>query len=420
MINRCFNINKAIENKSIFLLGPRQTGKSTLIKKILSNALYLSLLHAQTYRLLAKNPEILKDWVKAHLQSLSHLRDVNTPNKSHNHVVAVVAIDEIQKLPFLLDVVQELIEEHPHLRFVLTGSSARKLKKTGVNLLGGRARKYLLHPLTYNEFLPFANSQELQPFETLLQWGGLPSVVTAKSPKRELEDYGGLYLKEEIQAEAIVRSIGGFSRFIEVAALSNAEQILFSNIASDAEVPARTVREYFQVLEDTLVGKLLPAFQGTKTRKAMSAAKFYFFDVGLANALTYRFSLAKGTSEYGKAFEHLLWRELESAIHYFELDLEVQYWRSLSKLEVDFIIYSLEKKEPILAIEAKAKSIISERDLKGLLAFSEEFSQIKKLVVSLEPRKRTLENEIEIWPVEEFLKNLPDILLKQTTTNPTI
>jgi predicted AAA+ superfamily ATPase len=385
MYKRSLNLAKAVELKSFFLFGPRQVGKSTWIQQSLPDALHLKLLQSEVFRALSSNPERLRERVASQRSQ-------------------IVVIDEIQKLPSLLDEVQLLIDSNKSLRFILTGSSSRKLKRAGVNLLGGRARRLALYPLTVPEFL--SDSRGRDPLSTMLQWGGLPSVLNSAQPRVELEDYIGTYLREEIQAEAIVRSIEGFSRFLNTAALSNAEQVIFSEVASDAEVPARTVREYFQVLEDTLVGRLLPAFQETKKRKAMASAKFYFFDVGIANALLGRWELRPGTPEYGKALEHLVWRELESSISYLGAGVELTYWRSLSKFEVDFVLQKSGEKTPFLAVEVKAKPTTALRDVRGLRAFAEEFPKIRKIVVSLEPNRRSLEDGTEIWPANDFFNAL--------------
>jgi predicted AAA+ superfamily ATPase len=390
MFTRTLDITPTLEAKSAFLFGPRQTGKSTLLANRLPEALFISLLRADDFRQLSAAPERLREWIGGH----------RFPKKKPKLVV----VDEIQKLPSLLDEVHSLIESDKSLRFVLTGSSARKLRRSGTNLLGGRARRLALHPITSQEFTSDAGKRDA--LDTLLQWGGLPSVLGSKSPKEDLEDYIGGYLKEEIQAEAIVRSIESFSRFLNTAALSNTEQVIFSAVGSDAEVPARTVREFFGILEDTLVGTLLPAYRGTSSRKAMAAAKFYLFDVGVANALQGRFALRAGTPEYGKALEHLIWRELTSALSYLSLDSTLYYWRSLSQFEVDFVLEHRGERSPFLAIEVKGKRVISAKDCKGLVALAEDFPKIRKVVVSLEPRRRKTESGVEILPVREFLDEL--------------
>ncbi len=385
MFLRSLKIKQLVENKSLLLLGPRQTGKSTLIRSAVPDALFIDLLEADTFRQLVTYPERIREWI-----GLKKYR--------------VVVIDEVQKIPVLLDEVHRLIELDKSLRFILTGSSARKLKKVGVNILGGRARRVELNPITTQEFK--TTSLGLPMLPTLLQWGGLPSILTSKTPKEDLKDYVGTYLLEEIQAESWVRSLENFSRFLDSSALVNTEQLNYAAVASDAGIPSKTVQEYFQLLEDTLIGKLLPPFRKTKSRKAMVSPKFYLFDVGVSNAILGRWSLGLKTPEYGKAFEHLVWREISSYISYCNADLSLSYWRAENKFEVDFILQMDGQKEPICAIEAKAKDRISEKDCIGLEAFSEDFPAIRKIIVSLETKGRKLENGIEVWPAEEFFSAL--------------
>lgn len=385
MYTRYLKLNEILERKSILLLGPRQTGKTTLISTLLSDATQINLLEGEFFNLLSAHPEKLREIVKA--------------SKTKK-----IVIDEIQKIPALLDEVHSLIEKDKTLRFLLTGSSARKLRIQGVNLLGGRARRLEMFPITYSEFLSHPTKRD--PVSTLLQWGGIPSILESEEPIEDLKDYVGTYLKEEIQAEALVRSLQNFSRFLTIAATVNAEQVIYSNIASDSGLAASTVKEYFQILEDTLVGEQLLAFRATHKRKAMGSPKFYFFDVGVVNTLLGRFSLTQGSPEYGKCFEHLIWRELRSALGYLRSLAELSYWRSLSKLEVDFIISESGQKNPLYAIEVKAKKSISTKDFKALNAFSEEYPQVRKMIICHEPIRRNTENSVEIWPVEDFLKAL--------------
>jgi len=382
---RFLKLNEILERKSILLLGPRQTGKTTLIKSQFSDATQINLLEGEFFSLLSAHPEKLRGIVQA--------------SRSKK-----IVIDEIQKIPSLLDEVHSLIEKDKALRFLLTGSSARKLRKQGVNLLGGRARRLDIFPITYREFLSQQGNRD--PVSTLLQWGGVPAILDSTEPIDDLKDYVGTYLKEEIQAEALVRSLQNFSRFLTVAATANAEQLIYSNVASDVGLPASTVQEYFQILQDTLVGELLLAYRATRKRKAMGSPKFYFFDLGVANALLGRFSLIQGSPEYGKAFEHLIWRELRSFIGYQRSLVELTYWRSLSKLEVDFVISEPGKKVPHCAIEVKAKKEVSSKDFKGLKAFAEEYPLVRKIIVSLEPIRRNTDSSIEVWPAEDFLKSL--------------
>lgn len=386
MYKRTLKLVQTLETKSIILTGPRQTGKSTLLRAELPDALFIDLLEADTFRRLVTQPEVLREFVEFN------------PGKP-------VVIDEIQKIPPLLDEVHRLIERDKKLRFILTGSSARKLRREGVNLLGGRARRLRLHPLTALEINLFHNKHKLT-LSQILQWGSLPSILTSKTPKEDLKDYVGTYLMEEIQAESLVRSLSSFSRFLDATGLINTEKLNYSAVASDVALPSKTVQEYFKLLEDTLIGALLPPYLKTKTRKAMTSPKFYLFDLGVANAASGRWSLDPKTPEYGKAFEHFVWRELTSYLDYLDHDSELTYWRSENKLEVDFILQKQGAKAPFCAIEVKAKSNVSTKELVGLRAFAEEFPKVRKLAVSLEAMGRKTEDGIEIWPIQNFLEKL--------------
>jgi uncharacterized protein len=360
------------DKKSVFLLGPRQTGKSFLLKQLFPNAEYYNLLHTDVFRKLSFRPELLRHELLGY--------------KGHLPVI----IDEIQKLPILLDEVQALIDEKK-FQFILTGSSARKLKRGSANLLGGRARIKHLFPLTTAEIPSYDLSR-------ILNFGALPSVYLATNPVAELKDYVGSYLKEEIQAEALVRKIENFSRFLEVAALTNGELVNFTNVASDAMVPQRTVVEYYKILEDTLVGQLLPPFQKTKKRKPIATAKFYFFDLGVANELNGRSNVRPRTELYGKALEHLIFTELRAFLSYTQ-GPELTFWRSQSKLEVDFVIGDM------IAIEVKATENVSEKHLSGIKALSEEIKLKRKIVISHDQKRRVIQG-VEVLPVPEFLKSL--------------
>lgn len=385
MYIRKLNLKQVVENKSIFLLGPRQTGKSTLVRLQIPNALFIDLLEADTFRRLLTHPEKLREYV-----GMSQEKNI--------------VIDEIQKVPALLDEVHRLMERDKKLRFILTGSSARKLRRGEMNLLGGRARRLELNPITSEEFQSVPNKPLF--IQHLLQWGGLPSILTSDTPKEDLKDYVGTYLIEEIQAESMVRSLENFSRFLDAAALVNTEQVNYSAVASDAGLPTKTVQQYFQVLEDTLIGKFLPPFRKTKSRKAMTSPKFYLFDLGVANAILGRWSLQEKTPEFGKAFEHLVWRELASYISYIDSDIDLFYWRSESKFEVDFILQRQGESAPFCAIEVKGKSLVGERDYSGLNAFAEDFKNTRKMVVSFEPVSRKDSKGVEIWAAEDFFRTL--------------
>ena len=369
---------------SILLLGPRQVGKSTLLKSLFSEtALFIDLLNPEIYRDLQKNPNLLNDYVSA------------TDKK-------IIVIDEIQKIPELMNVVHFLIEKYKSIRFILTGSSARKLKKKTSNLLGGRAFPSFLHPLTSDEYLKKENSK----IDDLIQFGGLPSIVLASNPLKKLKAYTSLYLQEEIKAEGYVRNLSDFSRFLDVAGLTNSEQLDFESVASDVQISSRTVAAYYQILEDTLIGYLLESFKKTKTRKAVIKPKFYFFDVGVANYLSGRDTLSVGTPEYGKAVEHFIFTELKAYQDYTEKDFKLFYWRSSSKFEIDFLIET--KNKELIAIEVKAKKKINEKDFKGIKAFEDDFKLSKKIVVSLETMKRKTADDFIIYPLAEFCKQLWD------------
>jgi predicted AAA+ superfamily ATPase len=383
---RTLPIESIVAKRSIFLFGPRQTGKSTLLRKAFPNALYLDLLSKDVENLITRTPEKIEQIARA---------------ERKNQII----IDEVQKAPSILNEVHRLIEMNKNTRFILTGSSTRKIHQAGTNMLGGRAKILDLFPITYQEFIQSGDTRP--PLQTLIQWGGLPSVLNSSEPHELLEDYVRSYIYGEIKSETHVRSLDNYARFLDSVALMNTEQMNFSEIASDAQLPVQTVKNYFQILEDTLLGKFLPSYRRTQKRKAVATSKFYLFDIGIAHAILTRWEIKKGTPEYGKALEHLIWRELTSYMGYNGNQFDLFYWRtSTQKEEVDFIVQKRGTQTPICAIEVKAKSHIAEKDLKGLQAFSEEFPTIKKIVVSLEMNKRVDSNENEIWPVLEFLEAL--------------
>ena len=369
-IPRALQLADILQQKSCFLFGPRQTGKSTFIQKTLPNHLYYNLLDSSTLLNLSRTPERLG-------QEIAH----------HKTVI----IDEIQKLPNLLNEVHRLIEEKK-VHFLLTGSSARKLRTGGTNLLGGRARSRTLHPFIAHEL------KEKFDLTKALNIGSIPSIYFSDNPSEDLESYAGDYLKEEIAAEGLVRNIPSFSRFLEVAALSNGKMINFTEISNDAQVARTTVHEYFQILQDTLIATEVPVWRKTKTRKTLSTSKFYFFDIGVARFLQNRRGLQVRSPEYGEAFEAYLFHELKAFVDYNKCG-EISYWRTLSGFEVDFIL------ENSVAIEAKAKENITDNDLKGLRALKEEKLLKHYVMVSLEKKPRLL-GGINILPWEIFLEQL--------------
>lgn len=266
--------------------------------------------------------------------------------------------------------------------------------------LGGRASQLFLHPITFIEL----GERRTKTWTRCLTLGGLPQVLTSSDPFADLKDYVGLYLREEVQAEGLTRSIENFSRFLDVAALCQCEQVNFTKIGSDAQVPPRTIIDYFSILEDTLVGALLPAFTETTKRKAMTTAKFYFFDVGVGNTLANRPDPKPGSSDFGKSFEHYIYTQLRAFIDYRRRGAQLQFWRSTTKFEVDFVVRIDPK--TVIAIEVKSNSNPTARDWKGILALSEELKIERKIVVTLGASRRQTQDGIEILPAVEFLEDL--------------
>ncbi len=371
-IQRALDLDSLLEKKSHFLLGPRQTGKTTLIRHSLGGVRVYDLLDSSTFLALSQNP--------------GRIAEELTPQDRF------VAIDEIQRLPELLNEVHRMIEERG-VRFLLTGSSARKLRRGGVNLLGGRARTKYLHPLTFSEL---GSQFELA---TAIQRGTLASIYFSDDPRADLNAYTGSYLQEEVVAEGVTRNVPAFSRFLRIAALCNGTIVNFTNVSNDAQVPRTTVYEYFRILEDTLVVRELPAWRKSVKRKPLASSKYYFFDVGVASALQGR-ELQPRTPEFGHGFETYLMHELTSHSDYIS-GQPLSYWRSTSGFEVDFIVGDH------TAVEVKAKENVSPQDLKSLRALAEEKKLKRFLCVSLEKRPRRMDG-VTVLPYQDFLEALWD------------
>jgi predicted AAA+ superfamily ATPase len=369
-IERVLNLAFLLQKKSHFLFGPRQTGKTSLIRHSLKGVRAYDLLDNSVYLSLSQDPGRIA-------------QEINPRDK-------IVVVDEIQRLPVLLNEVHRLIEERG-IRFLLTGSSARKLRRGGINLLGGRARTKYIHPLTSQEL-----GNQFNLFKAI-ERGLLPSIYLSDDPHADLEAYTGSYLQQEIVAEGVTRNVPAFSRFLRVAALCNGTVVNFTNVSNDAQVPRTTVYEYFEILKDTLLLYELPAWRKSKKRKPLTSSKYYFFDVGVVAALQGR-QFRPGTPEFGEAFETYLMHELVSYSDYISGE-PLNYWRSTSGFEVDFILGDH------TAVEVKAKENVSAHDLKSLRAFAEEKKLKRYLCVSLEPRRRNLEN-VTILPLREFLEAL--------------
>ncbi len=370
IIPRLLKLERLLEKKSHFLLGPRQTGKSFLIAQSLKGTRVYDLLDTSIYLAFSHRPQRLAEEL--------------TPKDR------IVVIDEIQRLPVLLNEVHRLIEQRG-IRFLLTGSSARKLRHGGVNLLGGRARTKYLHPLTSQEL------GEHFDLDRFIARGGLPSIYFSDNPRADLEAYAGAYLQQEIVAEGATRNISAFSRFLKVASYCNATIVNFTNVATDAQVPRTTVYEYFEILKDTLVLHELPAWRETKKRKPLASSKYYFFDIGVVASIQDR-RYRRGTPEFGEAVETYIMHELKSYADYVSGE-PLAFWRSKSGFEVDFILGDH------TAIEMKARENIAANDLKSLKALAEEKKLKRYLCVSLEARRRQV-GEVTILPVKEFLNSL--------------
>ena len=302
-----------------------------------------------------------------------------------------IVIDEIQKLPSLLDEVHRLIEKKGY-RFLLTGSSARKLRKKGVNLLGGRARVRRLHPFSAFEL------KDRFSLDRAINFGLLPAVWFSDEPEEDLADYIDEYLRQEIIAEGATRNLPAFSRFLEVAALANGEQIDYTSISRDAQVPRSTVQEYFKILQETLLADEVAVWKRGAKRKTVETAKFYLFDTGVIRRLTRRSKVVEGTPEYGHLFETLVHHELRAYLDTRIRDGVINYWRTQSGTEVDFIVGNV-------AIEAKGTKLVDKSDLKGLGALAEEGPFDHRIVVSREPLAR-IQGGVEILPYGDFINCL--------------
>jgi predicted AAA+ superfamily ATPase len=369
-------IFRGIGTESAFLWGARQTGKSTLLKILYPEAPYFDLLLSHEYDRFLRNPSLLSELLEA------------IPDSSP------IVIDEIQRLPSLLNEIQWMIVNR-NRQFILSGSSPRKILRSGGNLLGGRAARYELYPLVYKEIPDFDLLKALNN-------GLLPRHYLANKADKLLSAYVGNYLRDEIMAEAKIRKISSFSRFLEKAAFSNGEIVNYSNIAADCGLSAPTVREYFQILEDTLIGRFLPSYQKKPKRRVILSPKFYYFDIGIANFLLKRGRIVNESESFGRAFEHFIYHEIYSHSHYSDLNYPISYWRTASRIEIDFILGDHK-----VAVEVKATPMAHHGHLRGLKSFAEEYNVKKLILVSndLSPRKV---GNITIMPWRFFLDQLWD------------
>lgn len=380
----CFNFDMQNIQRSLsfpdttfFLWGPRQSGKTTLLKERFPEAFRIDLLRTDERIRFEREPMRLREEVR------THSKDVR------------IVIDEVQKVPALLDEVHYLIQEDART-FALCGSSARKLRRTHANLLGGRALKRELLGLSANELgADFS-------LEQMLNNGPLPPHYLMSDARELIAAYADLYLKEEILDEGLTRNLPVFSAFLRAAAIGDAEVTNFSNIGRECGVASSTVRGYYEILEDTLIGSFLPAFTRRAKRRVMHAPKFYFRDVGVVNHLVRRGIVEAGSEAFGKAFENWIFHELSVHVRSIPAPYDISYWRLSSGIEVDFILGDAET-----AIEAKGKSHIQSRDTRHLEQFRAEYPETKNLLlVCLESRARVTSSGIRILPYGDFVKAL--------------
>ena len=375
------SLNKPLESsRSFFLFGPRGTGKTTWLKHHLPQAPFINLLQSEFYYRLLANP--------------GHIRELIPPDSP-----GWVVIDEVQRIPALLNEVHDLIEARGQ-RFVLTGSSARSLKRKGVNLLAGRARTYYMHPLTVTE------QGEAFDLRDSLRFGHLPARFNDNNPARYLTDYVQTYLREEVMQEGLTRNIGHFSRFLEAASLSQGQTVNISGIARDAQVSRPVAENYFSILEDLLIAVRLPVFSRRAKRNLIAQPKFYFFDAGVFRAIRPMGPLDSEAELAGPALETLVLQELRAVNDYLECGYRLFFWRTRGRLEIDFVLYG---PQGLLAIEIKRSMRIQGKDTRALREFKKDYPPAKCFVFYGGTTPLYLD-EIVVLPIGKALKELDAIL----------
>jgi len=363
-------------NRSAFLWGPRKTGKTTLLKQKFPDACWIDLLDHNIFISLNQKPGGLRQILEAQSSR-------------------VVVIDEVQKAPGLMDEIHWLIENRGY-QFILSGSSARKLKRSSANLLGGRAWRFELYPFVTREL------KEKFKLEKALLYGLIPSHYFSSDSEMDLKAYVFDYIKEEIQAEALTRNMPAFSRFLDSAAATNGMLLNYSNAAREAGVSVKTIREYYQILEDTLIGRQLPPWKKVKKRRLIETSKFYFFDTGIVSALLNYKTLHPATDSFGRAFEHFIFQECLAYRHYSRKDFPIHFWRTASGAEVDLILG-----EADVAIEIKSSENAGDKT-KGIHLFKEEFKCKNAYIISRAPVPRKISSGITVLPWKIFCEKLWD------------
>jgi len=371
---------EAPKAKSFFLFGPRGSGKTTWVKTTFSSAIYLDLLEAELFNDLLANPQRLENFI---------------PKDFKDWVI----IDEVQRIPELLNEVHRLIEKYKY-KFILTGSSARKIKRKGPNLLAGRALTLFMHPLTAREL-----GEDFRLGHSLM-YGELPCVYSEQNPGAYLESYVKTYLEEEVQQEGLTRNLSAFSRFLEAASLSQGSVINISSVARDCAVERKVVENYFTILEDLLIAYRLPVFTKKAKRRMVNHRKFYFFDVGIYRTLRPKGPLDMPEEIEGAAFETLFFQELNAINSNLGLGYKIYYWKTSNNMEVDFVLYG---KKGIYAFEIKRTGKVSGQMLKGLRSFCKDYPMAKAYFV-YGGERRMRQGEIEIFPIDDMLKKLQEVL----------
>lgn len=366
--------------KSFFLFGPRGTGKTFWLREQFPHALYLDLLDSSVYTELLARPERLEALIPAGFSEW-------------------IAIDEVQKIPALLNEVHRLIEQR-RCRFILTGSSARALRRKGVNLLAGRALRYAMHPLTAIEMGGLFN------WIQALQVGLLPAIPTEPDPKKYLESYVATYLREEVLQEGLTRNLGAFTRFLETASFSQGSLLNMSEVARECACGRKIVEGYFDILEDLLLSIRLPVFTLRAKRKLVAHPKFYFFDVGVYRTIRPAGPLDTEQEASGAALETLFLQNLRAINDYGSYDYKLSYWRTASGLEVDFVLYG---PRGLLAFEIKSSTSVHAGDLRGLSAFREEFPACRPFLIYGGDREMSF-GDIPVLPIVQALQSLPQML----------
>jgi len=374
---------KPPKNKSFFLFGPRGTGKSTWVQSVFSGSLYLDLLESELYTLLLASPQRLETLI---------------PPGYGGWVV----IDEIQRIPELLNEVHRLIEKRG-LLFVLTGSSARKLRREGINLLAGRALTLRMHPLTVAEL---GNDFTL---DHSLQLGQMPMTFSDSDPAAYLSSYVHTYLREEVQQEGLTRNLQAFARFLEAASFSQAAPLNISEVARECNVNRKLAEEYFNILEDLLLGVRLPPFRKRARRRVVAHPKFFLFDTGVYRTIRPKGILDRPEEIDGAALETLIFQELRAMNDNFKLGYDLFYWRTASQLEVDFILYG---PHGLIAIEVKRSSTLRKRDFRGLKAFCRDYPMAQAILI-YGGRYHRYEDDVTVVPIQEALFSSYDLLIKK-------